>query len=77
MTVKYDPRTAPSDLTDDHIPVDIMDPSGEVIARGSFDDTNKTSTYTFTDYVDKYENVNAKLIMNSFIDKKKYQMKKQ
>src|SRR2546430_13573951 len=42
-----------------HIPVDIMDPSGEVIARGSFDDTNKTSTYTFTDYVDKYENVRS------------------
>ncbi|QDW95298.1 YSIRK-type signal peptide-containing protein (plasmid) [Staphylococcus warneri] len=70
MTVKYDPRTVPSDLTDDHTPVDIMDPSGEVIATGSFDNTNKTSTYTFTDYVDKYENVNAKLVMNSFIDKK-------
>ncbi|HDD0375786.1 TPA: fibrinogen-binding adhesin SdrG C-terminal domain-containing protein, partial [Staphylococcus aureus] len=70
MTVKYDPRTIPSDLTDDYTPVDIMDPSGEVIATGSFDNSNKTTTYTFTDYVDKYENVNAKLVMNSFIDKK-------
>ena len=76
MTVKYDPRTIPSDLTDDYTPVDIMDPSGEVIAT-SFDNSNKTTTYTFTDYVDKYENVNAKLVMNSFIDKKRCRMKKQ
>ena len=47
MTVKYDPRTIPSDLTDDYTPVDIMDPSGEVIATGSFDNSNKTTHLYF------------------------------
>ncbi|MDU7039480.1 MAG: fibrinogen-binding adhesin SdrG C-terminal domain-containing protein, partial [Lactococcus lactis] len=69
MTVQYDIHTVPSDLTESTNSVDIVDPSGEVIATGVFDNTNKTSTYTFTDYVDKYENVNARLILNSYIDK--------
>lgn len=69
MTVQYDKHTVPSDLTERANSVDIVDPSGEVIATGVFDNTNKTSTYTFTDYVDKYENVNARLILNSYIDK--------
>ncbi|WP_222116455.1 Ig-like domain-containing protein, partial [Staphylococcus warneri] len=38
-------------------------------ATGTFDENTKTSTYTFTDYVDKYENINARLILNSYIDK--------
>ncbi len=33
MTVKYDKHTIPSDITDDFTPVDITDPSGEVIAK--------------------------------------------
>ena len=70
MTVSYDPRTTPSDLTSDHEPVDITDPSGEIIAKGTYDEATKKITYTFTSYVDKYENINAKLLMNSYIDKK-------
>ncbi|WP_086039468.1 MSCRAMM family adhesin SdrE, partial [Staphylococcus aureus] len=70
MTVKYDKHTIPSDITDDFTPVDITDPSGEVIAKGTFDLNTKTITYKFTDYVDRYENVNAKLELNSYIDKK-------
>ncbi|HBC4904111.1 TPA: carboxypeptidase regulatory-like domain-containing protein, partial [Staphylococcus aureus] len=69
MTVDYDKNVVPSDLTDKDLPVDITDPSGEVIAKGSYDRANKRITYTFTDYVDKYENVKSRLTLYSYIDK--------
>lgn len=35
---------------------------------------NKQITYTFTDYVDKYENIKAHLKLTSYIDKSKVQI---
>ena len=59
----------PSDLTDKDLPVDITDSSGEVIAKGTYDRATKQITYTFTDYVDKYENIKSRLTLYSYIDK--------
>ncbi|HDP6153390.1 TPA: carboxypeptidase regulatory-like domain-containing protein, partial [Staphylococcus aureus] len=70
MTVNYDKNVIPSDLTDKDLPVDIIDPSGEVIATGIYDKNTKQIKYTFTEYVNKYENVKARLTLYSFIDKK-------
>ncbi|HEA5897978.1 TPA: fibrinogen-binding adhesin SdrG C-terminal domain-containing protein, partial [Staphylococcus aureus] len=69
MTVNYDKNVIPSDLTDKNDPIDITDPSGEVIAKGTFDKATKQITYTFTDYVDKYEDIKARLTLYSYIDK--------
>ncbi|RQN20920.1 MSCRAMM family adhesin SdrE, partial [Paraburkholderia tropica] len=49
----------------------IKDNSGEIIATGTYDNKNKQITYTFTDYVDKYENIKAHLKLTSYIDKSK------
>ncbi|PNZ65732.1 hypothetical protein CD128_11310, partial [Staphylococcus croceilyticus] len=69
MTVNYDKRTLPSDLTTRYSLPNIVDDSGEVIANGSYDLDNRQLTYTFTDYVDKYENIVARLSLTSYIDK--------
>ncbi|MCD0882588.1 YSIRK-type signal peptide-containing protein, partial [Staphylococcus aureus] len=69
MTINYDKNVIPSDLTDKNDPIDITDPSGEVIAKGTFDKATKQITYTFTDYVDKYEDIKARLTLYSYIDK--------
>ncbi len=37
ITINYDKNEIPSDLTDKNDPIDITDPSGEVIAKGTFD----------------------------------------
>ena len=52
MTVNIDKNTVPSDLTDSFAIPKIKDNSGEIIATGTYDNTNKQITYTFTDYVD-------------------------
>lgn len=69
MTVNYDKNTIPSDLTTNYSLPNLIDNSGEVIANGSYDESQKQITYTFTDYVDKYENVIANLSLTSYIDK--------
>ncbi|MDU6689158.1 MAG: MSCRAMM family adhesin SdrG, partial [Staphylococcus epidermidis] len=71
MTVNIDKNTVPSDLTDSFAIPKIKDNSGEIIATGTYDNTNKQITYTFTDYVDKYENIKAHLKLTSYIDKSK------
>ena len=71
MTVDIDKNTVPSDLTDSFTIPKIKDNSGEIIATGTYDNTNKQITYTFTDYVDKYENIKAHLKLTSYIDKSK------
>ncbi|HAR7304380.1 TPA: YSIRK-type signal peptide-containing protein, partial [Staphylococcus aureus] len=76
MTVDYDKNVVPSDLTDKDLPVDITDSSGEVIAKGAYDRATKRITYTFTDYVDKYENVKSRLTLYSYIDKQAVPNKK-
>ncbi|MDI1794943.1 Ig-like domain-containing protein, partial [Staphylococcus aureus] len=40
------------------------------IAKGTFDKATKQITYTFTDYVDKYEDIKSRLTLYSYIDKK-------
>ncbi len=69
-------NVVPSDLTDKDLPVDITDSSGEVIAKGAYDRATKRITYTFTDYVDKYENVKSRLTLYSYIDKQAVPNKK-
>lgn len=71
MTVDIDKNTVPSDLTDSFTIPKIKDNSGEIIATGTYDNKNKQITYTFTDYVDKYENIKAHLKLTSYIDKSK------
>ncbi|UXU12951.1 SdrD B-like domain-containing protein [Staphylococcus aureus] len=72
MTVSYDPRTLPSDLTDGQpFTLPLYDSSGKLIADGVYDANNKQMVYTFTDYVDTYENVTARLSLASYIDKSK------
>ena len=70
MTVDIDKNTVPSDLTDSFT-IPKKDNSGEIIATGTYDNKNKQITYTFTDYVDKYENIKAHLKLTSYIDKSK------
>ncbi|WP_457824276.1 Ig-like domain-containing protein, partial [Staphylococcus aureus] len=49
---------------------DIKDPNnGETIATAKHDTANNLITYTFTDYVDKYEDIKARLTLYSYIDK--------
>ncbi|WP_415746945.1 accessory Sec-dependent serine-rich glycoprotein adhesin, partial [Streptococcus penaeicida] len=70
FTMTYSPYTAPSDFDmANWTPTDITDSSGEVIATGTWDATSKTVTYTFTTYVDKYQNVIASLNASSYIDR--------
>ncbi|MEB7367662.1 SdrD B-like domain-containing protein, partial [Staphylococcus borealis] len=69
MTVDYDPHTIPSDLTNDYSVPDMLDSSGNTVATGEYDDTNKQATYTFTDYVDTHSNINGSLSLVAFIDK--------
>ncbi|WP_353436901.1 SdrD B-like domain-containing protein, partial [Staphylococcus coagulans] len=70
FTVKYGNNIAPTDY--DLVafrPVDIKDKSGKVIAEGKYDKASKTTTYTFTDYVDTFEKVTAYLDMFAYIDR--------
>ncbi|WP_223837042.1 accessory Sec-dependent serine-rich glycoprotein adhesin [Streptococcus pseudoporcinus] len=72
FTMTYSPYATPSDFDmANWAPIDITDNSGEVIATGVYDATTKTVTYTFTDYVDKYQNVVASLDAYSYIDRSK------
>ncbi|PTG35844.1 hypothetical protein BU624_11135 [Staphylococcus capitis] len=45
MTVDYDPHTLPSDLTNDYSVPDMLDFSGNTVATGEYDDTNKQASY--------------------------------
>ncbi|EFR44418.1 bone sialoprotein-binding protein [Streptococcus pseudoporcinus SPIN 20026] len=72
FTMTYSPYATPSDFDmANWAPIDITDNSGEVIATGVYDATTKTVTYTFTSYVDKYQNVVASLDAYSYIDRSK------
>ncbi len=72
FTMTYSPYATPSDFDMAHwAPIDITDNSGEVIATGVYDAATKTVTYTFTTYVDKYQNVVASLDAYSYIDRSK------
>ncbi|MBA8760504.1 YSIRK-type signal peptide-containing protein, partial [Staphylococcus schleiferi subsp. coagulans] len=70
FTVKYGDNIAPTDYDLDAFkPVDIKDQSGKVIATGEYNKDTKTTMYTFTDYVDKYEQVTAYLDMFAYVDR--------
>ncbi|MCK1192017.1 Ig-like domain-containing protein, partial [Streptococcus uberis] len=72
FTMTYSPYTSPSDFDmANWTPTDITDSSGEVIATGTWNATTKTVTYTFTTYVDKYQNIVASLDAYSYIDRAK------
>ncbi|QTQ07931.1 carboxypeptidase regulatory-like domain-containing protein [Macrococcoides canis] len=70
FNITYSNNIIPSDLDPEKYKAEpILDPTGEVIATGTYDALAKTITYTFTDYVDKYENVNANISLSGYIDK--------
>ncbi|PNZ73039.1 SdrD B-like domain-containing protein, partial [Mammaliicoccus stepanovicii] len=72
FTLKHSENMTTDDLpapNEVYKPIDIVDRSGEVIATGSYDETTKETTYTFTDYVDRYENVKAVLHLEHYIDR--------
>ncbi|EKS21176.1 hypothetical protein HMPREF9318_01130, partial [Streptococcus urinalis FB127-CNA-2] len=70
FTFTYSPYTVPSDFDmANWTPTDIKDASGEVIATGTWDASTKTVTYTFTSYVDKYQDVVASVDFYSYIDR--------
>ncbi|NHA36302.1 hypothetical protein C1O33_05960, partial [Staphylococcus schleiferi] len=70
FTVNYGDNIAPTDYDLGAFkPVDIKDQSGKVIATGDYNKNTKTTVYTFTDYVDKYEQVTAYLDMFAYVDR--------
>ncbi|RAI78912.1 hypothetical protein BFS35_013255, partial [Macrococcoides goetzii] len=70
FNLSFSDNLTPSDLTPDNYVVSpILDASGQVVANGIYNHQNKTITYTFTDYVDTYENVTANVSLSGYIDK--------
>ncbi|MCK1244256.1 carboxypeptidase regulatory-like domain-containing protein [Streptococcus uberis] len=61
---------APDDLNiKQYVPDPITDASGQIIATAAYNQTTKTITYTFTDYVDKYTDVTASMTVVNLIDR--------
>lgn len=57
LTLKLDPKTMIEGISEIFDPGVIQAPNGEIIAKGTFDPATETITYTFTNYVDFYDNV--------------------
>ncbi|MGT2693155.1 accessory Sec-dependent serine-rich glycoprotein adhesin, partial [Streptococcus porcinus] len=72
FTIQFSDTMKTNDLAyvgEVYTPIDITDPSGEVIATGTYDPTSKLITYTLTNYVDKYENVTAVLHLEKYVNR--------
>lgn len=62
-------NTNPGDF--DGVSPDFTSDKGQIIAKGVYDKTNNTSTFTFTDYVKLYDNISGKIDYPQFIDRSK------
>ncbi|WP_420852988.1 SdrD B-like domain-containing protein [Staphylococcus lutrae] len=68
--VKYSNNVQISDFFENRsTPPSIYNSGGELIATGRYDLNTRTLTYTFTDFVDKHNNVSAQLNLLSYIER--------
>ncbi|HEC2245382.1 TPA: carboxypeptidase regulatory-like domain-containing protein [Staphylococcus delphini] len=68
--IKYNENLQISDFFENRVtPPSIKNSGGEVIARGTYDVNTRTMTYTFTDYVDKHDNVKVSLDLLAYVER--------
>ncbi|MDU4571704.1 MAG: Ig-like domain-containing protein, partial [Finegoldia magna] len=57
FTVNYGDKVVPGLVNEPRTATNLMDARGRLIAKGVYDKNTNTTTYTFTDYVDIFNNV--------------------
>ncbi|HEC2153046.1 TPA: fibrinogen-binding adhesin SdrG C-terminal domain-containing protein, partial [Staphylococcus delphini] len=68
--IKYNENLQVSDFFENRVtPPTILNSGGEVIATGTYDLKSRTMTYTFTDYVDKHDNVKVSLSLLAYVER--------
>ncbi|MDE9752030.1 carboxypeptidase regulatory-like domain-containing protein [Staphylococcus delphini] len=68
--IKYNKNLQISDFFENRVtPPAIYNAGGEVIATGTYDVTTRTMTYTFTNYVDKHNNVKVSLNLIAYVER--------
>ncbi|HHU6751118.1 TPA: SdrD B-like domain-containing protein, partial [Staphylococcus pseudintermedius] len=68
--IKYSNNLQISDYYEDRVtPPEIYNAGGELIATGIYDVNTRTMTYTFTDYVDKHNNVKVALDLLTYVER--------
>ncbi|EGQ1645094.1 TPA: YSIRK-type signal peptide-containing protein [Staphylococcus pseudintermedius] len=68
--IKYNNNMQISDFFENRVtPPAIKNAGGEVIATGTYDVNTRTMKYTFTDYVDKHNNVKVALDLVAYVER--------
>ncbi|WP_338132228.1 SdrD B-like domain-containing protein [Staphylococcus delphini] len=68
--IKYNKDLQVSDFFENRVtPPTVLNSGGEVIATGTYDLDSRTITYTFTDYVDKHDNVKVSLNLLAYVER--------
>ncbi|PCF52832.1 hypothetical protein CD148_01665 [Staphylococcus delphini] len=68
--IKYNENLQISDFFENRVtPPAIKNAGGEVIATGTYDVNTRTMKYTFTDYVDKHNNVKVSLNLIAYVER--------
>ncbi|MTV19407.1 SdrD B-like domain-containing protein [Staphylococcus delphini] len=68
--IKYNNNLQISDYFEDRVtPPKIYNTGGELIATGTYDVNTRTMTYTFTNYVDKHNNVKVGLNLVAYVER--------
>ncbi|MDE9798695.1 SdrD B-like domain-containing protein, partial [Staphylococcus delphini] len=68
--IKYNNNLQISDYFEDRVtPPEIYNTGGELIATGTYDVNTRTMTYTFTNYVDKHNNVKVGLNLVAYVER--------
>ena len=76
MTINYDKNVIPSDLTDKMILSILLIHQERSLPKEHLIKLTKQITYTFTDYVDKYEDIKARFnFILIYLISKQYLMK--
>lgn len=57
FTIKYGQYIRPGGLELPAIKTQLRSKDGSIVANGVYDKTTNTTTYTFTNYVDQYQNI--------------------
>lgn len=66
FTIKLDEKLSPTGLRERYIPPVALMARGQVVATGRYDADNHSFVYTFTDYVERHNNVTVSVTYNTF-----------
>ncbi|MGV3274749.1 SdrD B-like domain-containing protein [Staphylococcus sp. 11261D007BR] len=69
FTIQYGKNYRPGALNTARDTHTLYSNDGKIIAQGVYDAETKTTTYTFTNYVDQYQNITGSFVITTFSDR--------